>query len=419
MVFINIISISLVFNYNMQKCSFEGGCKGRVVWACKCTSPYLYFCDEHLLNHGRTPGEHHLECIIVELNRIQTKIVLPKLKDFIKYLKRCRKDVIDNAKILIECIENETRKSLNLIKELAKVSVDLISERSINKENYERIQCCTDLNHNYISDDVENIKLSIKNLYGSYNFEGIWKECTQVIFSRSDAGGLQAIDLNIFKLSNLDYAPKIGPHCNTCKVNQNTYFLHGGSINGGHRAEAYLINIKDENYEKLKNGPTQIMSGSALKNNKVYIFGGYTGNQETTACHTFDLKYKEWKSISALPQASRSITAAIIGDNIILSGIQFNCCYSYNDSTFTNILNLPYNEYKIVCEGWIYVTPVLYENQDRNFSKWISHNVISCNPFLWTYCVFKKNEFFYFFEQGNRLLRVNTKLKKLETIGFF
>ena len=136
---------------------------------------------------------------------------------------------MDNAKILIECIENETRKALNNIKELENVSVDLISERGINKENFERIQFITDGNHNYIDDDVENIKKSIESLCGTYNFEGNWKECNQVIFSRDPAGGLLAIDLNTFRLSNLDYAPKIGQYSHACKIDQNTYFFHGGS----------------------------------------------------------------------------------------------------------------------------------------------------------------------------------------------
>ena len=159
----------------MQKCAFEDRCKGKVTCACKCRSPYLYFCDYHFLKHMRTPGDHLSECMIVELSRDQTRELLPKLKDLIKFLKRYRKYLLDNAKILIECIEKETWKALNHIKELEKASVDLISERSINKENYERIQCITNGNHNYISDDYTNITKIIESLCGTYNFEENWK----------------------------------------------------------------------------------------------------------------------------------------------------------------------------------------------------------------------------------------------------
>ena len=182
-------------------------------------------------------------------------------------------------------------------------------------------------------------------------------------------------------------------------------------------AEAYLINIKDKNYETLKNGPTKERGGSVLKNNKVYIFGGYNGVVLNT-CDTFDLNTKEWKSITALPQASDRITAAILGKDIILSGYELNCCYSYNDSTFTSILNLPVKVYKFVCEGWIYANSILYENQDQSSSKWTSHNVISWNNYLWVFCVFQKNQFLYFIDISNCLMRIDTKLKKLEKIAF-
>ena len=283
---------------------------------------------------------------------------------------------MDNSKILIECIENETRKALNNIKELEKVSVDLISERGINKESFETIQFITYRNHNYIDDDVENIKKSIESLSETYNFEGNWKECNQVIFSRDTAGGLLTIDLNTLKLSNLDYSPKIFSRSHACKIGQNTYFFHGGVMNNVYRAEAYLINIKDKNYEILKNGPAKGYGGSALKNIKVYIFGGYNGSLMNT-CDTFDLNTKEWKSITALPQVANSITAAMLGKDIILSGYQLSCCYSYNDSTFTSILTLPASVNKIVCEGWIYANSILYENQDQISSKWTSYNVTS------------------------------------------
>ena len=112
---------------------------------------------------------------------------------------------------------------------------------------------------------------------------------------------------------------------------------NSGRINSGYRAEAYLINIKCKNYEILKNGPTkEFGGGSALKNDKVYIFGGHNGSVLST-CDTFDLKTKEWKSITAIPQVSYGITAAMLGKDIILSGYHLNCCYSYNDSTFTSI----------------------------------------------------------------------------------
>ena len=67
-----------ILHYNMQKCSFEDGCKERVTYACKCMSPNLYFCDNHFLRHMRTPGDHLSECMVVELSRESDKRITTK-----------------------------------------------------------------------------------------------------------------------------------------------------------------------------------------------------------------------------------------------------------------------------------------------------------------------------------------------------
>ena len=37
-----------------------------------------------------------------------------------------------------------------------------------------------------------------------------------------------------------------------------------------------------------------------VKNNKIYLFGGYNGSA-TNICDCFDLQTKDWKSIHSLP----------------------------------------------------------------------------------------------------------------------
>ena len=257
----------------MKKCSSEDGCMNRVSFACKCTSPNLYFCDNHFTKHAKTFCNHVTECLVVELSPNQIRKMLPKLTNLITYLKMSRKKTLNNSKILTESIETETRKALNHLQELEKASIDLISVGCTYKKVYEIIQCITTDNNNYASDRVEKLKMSIEHLYESYNDERIWKDCDQIIFSRDPAGGLQAIDLNTFKLSKLDYAPKIGQYCHACKVDKNTYFCHGGSINYDSQAESYLLNIKDKHYEALKNSKNEFHSGgSALKNNKIWRY---------------------------------------------------------------------------------------------------------------------------------------------------
>ena len=155
----------------MQNCCFEKRCSERVIWACKCTGSYLYFCDRHITRHMKVPGDHVTECTIVELSQKQVKSFIPKFKALTKYLKECRKSIKESSKVLIKHIEEEARKALNRIKELHKAAVELISKRGISKKNYEIIQCIPIENLNCISYRVENAKKSIEIIYEFYDLE--------------------------------------------------------------------------------------------------------------------------------------------------------------------------------------------------------------------------------------------------------
>ena len=135
-------------------------------------------------------------------------------------------------------------------------------------------------------------------------------------------------------------------------------------------------------------------------------------------CECFNLETKEWKSIHSLPQASYCVLATVLNKEIILSGCLLNCLYSYNGSAYTNILALPVNTYKIVYEGWIFASSIPYENQEKNNTKWIPYNINNTwNMHLWVYTIFKQRENLYFIDTSN-LMRINTKLKKLENIPY-
>ena len=105
--------------------------------------------------------------------------------------------------------------------------------------------------------------------------------------------------------------------------------------------------------------------------------------------------------------------------HLILSGKKMNCCYSYNDSVFVNILKLPSDNVKVVCEGWILCNSILYENKNENITKWVNHNVNnSWNSPLLVSTTFKKGEHFYFIDQKESLMRIDTKRKRLDKIEF-
>ena len=154
-------------------------------------------------------------------------------------------------------------------------------------------------------------------------------------------------------------------------------------------------------------------------NNKIYIFGGYNGESCELESVAFDLRIREWKTIHALPKASDYMTAAVLNKYIILSGCNLNCCYSYDDSAYKNILSLPESCVKVVCDRWILADSVLYEYQKGYSLNWIRHNIYgSHTDSLLTFSVFKKNQYFYFITHDNSLMRIDTMAKTLERMKF-
>ena len=218
----------------------------------------------------------------------------------------------------------------------------------------------------------------------------------------------------------MNLTTKIGPYGQASKINKNAYFFYGGTL-GAYSGEAFLINIKERKLERLKSGSSRCTGASTFKDDKIYIFGGSsTGSDKLNSCKTYDLKQNKWKSINSLPVPCFQMMAAVVDDVIILSGAQIDCCYSYNDSAFSNILKLPSGLGKIVCEGWIFCKSILYENKDENLDNWVSHHVEN----TWNYpllvsTTFKRGQYFYFIDKEDSLMRIDTELKRFEKIDYF
>ena len=438
----------------MFKCCFKNQCSGRVTSSCKCTDPKGYFCDKHFSKHSRvTPGRHESENLILQFSKDQTREFIPKLRQIREALQGQKKDIMTITAKLISFIEEEATNSLKRIKELKKTIKNLLLEKKINTQAYNMTLQNEITSHITTTEQTDQMREIIRSFFRPYHSKGSvenkgntrdsimedciigdtvmklptigdlnWKDCNEVIFSSNRAsGGLLSIDLDLLTISKLEYTPRIMPYCQICKIDKYIYFIHGGSIeNKSCRLPyAYFVNIKEQSYRFLRDGPPKSSGASVLKDNKVYVFGGYNKNNFLATCDTFNLLTKEWKSIHPLPQECNSMTAAILNKDIALSGYQIDCCYSYNDSVYSRILKLPSACYKILCEGWILAKSMLYENLQDDNLLWINHKINTIwDESLWTYTVFKKQYYFYFIDTNNSLMRLDIKKKVLERIDY-
>ena len=56
----------------LKKC-FENDCSREITSSCSCKVPSTYTCDKHISKHIRTPGNHLIESLIIEINNNQKK----------------------------------------------------------------------------------------------------------------------------------------------------------------------------------------------------------------------------------------------------------------------------------------------------------------------------------------------------------
>ena len=147
---------------------------------------------------------------------------------------------------------------------------------------------------NKISELNKNSELSI--LYKHYRDRGFKfstdSELSEMLsnkcypISDSIVSGLVSIDLNTLQLSILDEAPNVGPFCQLCKIDKNTYLMQGCNYTyltdtpicgnsampllwNGRQPNCYLMNIKTKTFKIVTNGPNKVRAASVLKNNKV------------------------------------------------------------------------------------------------------------------------------------------------------
>ena len=244
----------------MIKCCSKNQCSARATYTCNCREPSVLFCVAHISDHLRSPGRHITDSLIILLTEDQKIELLPKLLQITEYLQKFQQSILGSTLALIESIQAELLITCRKIEELQQAVVNLIIDKGTDKDNYEIITNFTFEHQMGVIKTVDDIKNSINGLLEIQEKQGRdlmdcnkiieiqekhkkdWKDCDEIIFpSTVQFGDLASIDLNTFKFSHLDFTPKIGKCGQVCKLDESTYFFHGGNLNNTIQAQTYLI----------------------------------------------------------------------------------------------------------------------------------------------------------------------------------
>ena len=406
----------------MRRACIIGICGDKVGFICSCLNNNEYFCTRHSEKHKKEVSGHTIIPWKIKLNNVGNQKIKQDALKSIKLLKDLRKELKWSAFQIINKIEVNLSQLLTNIRNQEILIHDLVyakasTNKSLDRRIYENTLKFASKDKIFDFTSINNIKKEIDLSFKIDFYVDLFLDCEEVIFSNNfNTGGLLSLNLTNLQLSTLDYAPNIGAFCQCCKIDKSTYYFNKGRLHKGtNQGKGYKINILQRKYEELPMGPIKDFAGSIYKDNKIYIIGGWNSLPLNT-CETFNLITNEWKPIHNLPQASCCITAALFNNNIVFSGLELNCVYYYNDSVYLNILDLPENSCKVVCDGWVLANSYLYEYIVDNWIKY--HLERQLKNGVLAYTTFKKNEYIYFIDTNSMLMRINTNAKTLENIPF-
>lgn len=404
----------------MLKSCFKKGCTQVVNSACFCTEKPINLCRKHAGDHLSLDGEHQIRSFLVKLTSGKVSEISAKILESLEYLDKTTEDIRTHTQFLIESICKSSVAALLKVQEvgdkLCHLLVDALEQRDIDKEDCDTI-----------------CKIVMPKTRGFENYLGVWtkitktfrvnlfasiEDCDEVIFSKStEEGGLWSIDLESFVVKSLDFV-KIAGRGNSCRIGKGIYFFNAGGKFNKSSGETYIVNIKENSFEQLSPNIPHTDSGSVYKDDKVYVFGGVKEIGELKKCRVYKFKQSQWEDIHDLPVECCHNTASIVNKNIILTGFHADTVWAYDDFTYSSILKVSIDNYKVICNGWVITSEVLFENINSNILQWKTYQILWKPNALWSSCTFPRGKHIYFICTDDLLWRVDTEAKIIEKVSY-
>ena len=132
-------------------------------------------CDKHLAKHSRTSGPHAAESLLIKLSPSQRNDMSLKITNLAKDIKTFEANILESARILIECISKEVENALKNTEELAIVHDAFLLDKKIDKETYERIVNIRCNATPMWFEKINTVRDQISNLFSQFKLES-WKE---------------------------------------------------------------------------------------------------------------------------------------------------------------------------------------------------------------------------------------------------
>ena len=412
----------------MEVCFVED-CQRKPAFSCYCQDK-VDICFDHIGNHMMNEGNHKMTRLTFVPSKSNIEPLVKKYKDIIVFYNQIMLNTRDYCNSIIEnlnanyarifkeinelkCLANSVIK--NLLKETEFPYPDLIKFKSIIVPDIKLLDLYS----------MDAYKLSVNK-----NMNIVFKSIFAIITKYKD------FDNNVLRTTTTskNFLGFISPQhlqrnfialekdifeLNTtfCKINKNTYFIYGGS---SFPRTPYILNLESNKISEQKAHVPLSSAGASFWNNKIFIFGGTTGNnQYSSSCYRFNIKRNEWFSIASLSVSCEYTTSSCYCSRILVVGMNIksvlgydqlkNCFYEFDK------LDVPGKRY--IFENYVVAeNNFLYEIETNSLivrSK-INFEIGSLN----IYGSFRREEYIYFVNIDRLMFRINTISMQLQKISY-
>ena len=463
----------------LKRCSGDN-CDLPPIIYCDCQGYHSYMCSNHQMSHMMIEAVHNFNPLIDVLTASKLSVVQSQITDVLKYLNSFQEEIVKSALALTESIYAYSHLLLtevNTEKEKYQYLLMEVSKRKcIDKEEYLKIQQidtdCNSIFHTFIETFVNEIN----NLYNVEIFktredldrtskefleenesptspskleiqepqmveeetkitQDLHGEDDDYVFfssTKHKKSNLVCVSLYAFKLVPVMFTPsrKFSGLAQACKIQKDIYFYYD-SQHGKSNADIFIINFQTNSYKKVSEHCERQRGACVMKNNWVYVFGGYVSKtlaflssdlSSMKGCERFDLSTNTWKQIADLPVPSYCNMASMLNNKIYVVGRFFNPLLRYDTdkNIYHEIIVLSQKEhYKVICDKWVLVDDdSLYEiGEGDDVLRYRMSNKLLRSSLL-IGCTFRKGKYIYIVLMNEQLLRIDTKLRKIEDIKY-
>ena len=362
-----------------------------------------------------------------------------KIKKTLIYLKQLSANLRTSKKHIFKYMRQHKKSLQNSLDEHTQYFKDLLkkfiseSHVKLSKTDHEFLQkSLFPISSRLFTPDGEEYdvkKLFNKEIYEDVPLNGSLDDEDYLIYA-DRKGNINKVNLDNHQLERFPYLNNFWRSgLQVSLLAPGVYFLHGGMSEAqAVSPSCFVMDLNAQTFiEKTSSKNGRCVGGCAFKDNKVYVFGGFS--YETLA-HTevYDVLSDKWQDFAPLPKESYWNTASLVNNSVCVTGFGLSGVIKYDEilDQYSVLCEIEQFKPKLLLENWAFLRNCEYVWEIRE-NDIVKHplDIKWTGYYLLTSRGFRRGKWIYFIEgfeneiKASYLRRFDIELRRVEYLENF